>query len=266
MKNILGETKWTTWGHRASPWLLGASLSLLAACGSVDSPGKVTGLGSVVVWGNTSMVFNGSSAFRRLLGDSGGGTDDYVLVRNILRHLANKTSGVRILYTDTCDPRTDLNLCRISSSMDFLQPFYDMIATIGTITYGDMSLAHLSDYDVVIANVCYLPSSDYPVLRSYLSTGGSAMILADNFCVPGSSSSAALANTVVADFGVTFSNDELYERGRLQIPSAARTGLLAGVSNLNMWRTAPQLISEGFVPIVTFDTASNHYVLSAIHD
>ena len=102
------------------------------------------------------------------------------------------------------------------------------------------------------------------MLRSYLSTGGFAMILADNFCVPGSSSSAALANTVVADLGVAFSNDELYERGRLQIPSAARTGLLAGVSNLNMWRVAPQLISESFVPIVTFDTASNHYVLSAI--
>jgi hypothetical protein len=229
------------------------------------SPGKVTGLGSIVTWGNTLMMANGSSAFRELMGDSGGGTDDYVLVRNILTHLAGKTSRIRILYTSTCDPRTDPDLCRRAPSMDYLTPFYDMIASIGTITHSDMSSARLSDYDVVIADFCYLPSGEYPALRSYLSTGGSAMILADNFCFPGgSSSSAALANTVVGDFGATFSNDELYERGRLQISNAVRTGLLAGVSNLNVFRVAPQIISEGFVPIVTFDTASNHYVLSAI--
>jgi len=265
MKNILRETRWTTWGQTVSRWLCGASLLLLAACGSDStSPGKVTGLGAVVVWGSTSMVFNGSSAFRQLMGDSAGNTDDYVLVRNILTHLSGKTSRIRILYTSTCDPRTDPDLCRRASSMDYLTPFYDMIASIGTITHSDMSSARLSDYDVVIADFCDLPSADYPVLRSYLSTGGAAMVLADNFCTDGSSSSAALANTVVADLGVTFSNEELYERERLLIPSAVRTGLLAGVTNLSMWRTAPQLISEGFIPIVTFDTASNHYVLSAI--
>lgn len=220
--------------------------------------------GRVVTWGNTMMKFNGSSAFRALLGDSAGNTDDYILVRNILQHLTGKTSNVRVLYTDICDPRTDPNVCQIGG-MEFLTPFYDMVARIGTITYGDIASVPRADYDVVIADFCSLPSRDYDVLRSYLSTGGPAMVLADNFCWPDYPyhSSAYFANLVMADFGITFSANELFDRSRLQIASGNQTGLLTGVSNLSLFRITPQILSHGFVPIVT---ESGGNVLYAIQE
>ena len=210
-------------------------------------------LGRIVTWGNTMMKFDGSAAFRALLGDEGGDTDDYILVRNILQHLAGKSSDVRILYTDTCDPRTDPEVCLIGG-LEYLQPFYDMIASIGTITYTDIASAQLADFDVVIADFCSLPSQDYEVLRSYLASGRPAMVLGDNFCWPGGEfSSADLANSVIGDLGVSFLGYELYAYERLLIAPSEQVGLLSGVSNLSLWRIAPQYISEGFVPIATWN-------------
>jgi hypothetical protein len=210
-------------------------------------------LGRIVTWGNTMMKFSGSAAFRALLEDYGGDTDDYILVRNILKHLAGKSSDVRILYTDTCDPRTDPDVCLIGG-LEYLQPFYDMIAGIGTITYTDIASAQLADFDVVIADFCSLPSQAYDVLRSYLSSGGPAVVLGDNFCwLGGEFSSADLANSVIGDFGVSFSAYELYEYERLWIAPSEQVGLLSGVSNLSLWRIAPQYISGNFVPIATWN-------------
>lgn len=210
-------------------------------------------LGRIVTWGNTMMKFSGSAAFRALLEDYGGDTDDYILVRNILQHLAGKSSDVRILYTDTCDPRTDPDVCLIGG-LEYLQPFYDMIASIGTITYTDIASAQLADFDVVIADFCSLPSQDYDLLRSFLSSGRPAMVLGDNFCWPGGEfSSADLANSVIRDLGVFFLGYELYEYERLLIAPSEQVGLLSGVSNLSLWRIAPQYISEGFAPIATWN-------------
>jgi hypothetical protein len=210
-------------------------------------------LGRIVTWGNTMMKFTGSAAFRVLLEDFGGDTDDYILVRNILQQLSGKSSNVRILYTDTCDPRTDPDVCLVGG-LEYLQPFYDMIASIGTITYADIATVQLADFDVVIADFCSLPSQDYDLLRSYLSSGGPAMVLGDNFCWPGGfSSSADLANSVIASLGVFFLNYELYEYERLLIAPSEQVGLLSGVSNLSLWRIAPQYISEGFVPIAIWN-------------
>ena len=210
-------------------------------------------LGRIVTWGSTTMKFDGSAAFRALLEDYGGDTDDYILVRNILQHLAGKSSAVRILYTDRCDPRTDPDVCLIGG-LEYLQPFYDMIASIGTITYTDIASAQLADFDVVIADFCSLPSQDYDLLRSYLSSGRPAMVLGDNFCWPGGEApSADLANSVIGGLGVFFLGYELYEYERLLIAPSEQVGLLRGVSNLSLWRIAPQYISGGFVPIATWN-------------
>jgi len=217
--------------------------------------------GGIVTWGNTMMKFSGSSAFRTLLGDDGGATDDYILARNMLQHLSGKTSNVRILYTDTCDPRTDPEVCHVGG-LEYLQPFYDMIATIGTITYGDMASVQLADFDVLIADFCSLPSQEYDMLKSYLSSGGPAMVLADNFCVADEYSTAYLANTVMHDLGVTFSDYELIEYERFQIPNSDQVGLLTGVSNLSLWRLTPQFIIYDFVPVATWDGN----VLYTIHE
>src|SRR5438093_5048327 len=209
-------------------------------------------LGRIVTWGNTMMKFTGSAAFRALLGDEGGDTDDYVLVRNILQHVAGKSSNVRTLYTDACDPRTDPDVCFVGG-LEYLQPFYDMVASIGTITYADLASAQIADFDVVVADFCSLPSQDYDVLRSYLSSGGAAMVLGDNFCGTDEGMSAWLANSVIADLGVFFLDYELYASERFLITAGEQVGLLTGVSNLGLWRVTPQYISQGFVPIATWN-------------
>ena len=222
--------------------------------------GKMT-LGGIVALGNTMMKFTGSGAFRALLGDSAGGTDDYVLVRNILQHLSGKASGVRILYTDSCDPRTDPDVCYVGG-LEYLQPFYDMIASIGTITYADMASVQRADFDVVIADFCSLPNQEYDLLKSYLTSGGPAMVLGDNFCYTDYGSTASLANAVIGDLGVTFLDYELYEYGRLEVAPSDQVGLLTGVSNLGLWRLTPLYITSAFSPVVTW----NDNVLYAIRE
>jgi Tfp pilus assembly major pilin PilA len=214
----------------------------------------------IIVWGNTMMKFTGSAAFRAQIGDAGGDTDDYVLLRNMLQHLSGKASGVRVLYTDPCDPRTDPEVCHIGG-LPYLRPFYDAVGSVGTLAYGDLASAELASYDVVIADFCGLPPADHGLLRAYLSSGGPAIVLADNFCTNGSATTATLANTVVGDLGVTFT-DEVSSAERLQIPVADRVGLLAGVSNLSLWRFTRVQPIRDFAPVAAW----NGNVLYAIDE
>jgi len=223
-----------------------------------DFGGAVPPEGGIVVWSNTSLIYNGSAAFRSFLTDgedTGGDTDDYVLLRNILEHLTGKSSDVRILYTDGCDPREDEGLCDLSESFDYLQPFFNMVDGIGTITFANMSTVDLANYDVVIANFCSAlgnpePNPEQTALLAYLAAGRPAVVLGDNFCYYDESPSAAAAALVVMFYGDTITGAETYETDRLLVPEGFQTGLLAGVTNLNQYRYAPQIIRFSFKPVV----------------
>jgi hypothetical protein len=223
-----------------------------------DFGGAVPPEGGIVVWSNTSLIYNGSAAFRSYLTDgedTGGDTDDYFLLRNILVHLTGKNIGMRILYTDGCDPREDEGLCDLSESFDYLQPFFDTLDSIGTITFANMSTVDLADYDVVIANFCSAlgnpePNPERTALLAYLAAGRPAVVLGDNFCYYGDSPSAAAAALVVMFYGDTITGAETYETDRLLVPEGFQIGLLAGVTNLNQYRYAPQIIRFSFKPVV----------------
>src|SRR5690242_14457484 len=57
---------------------------------------------------------------------------------------------MRVLWADTCDPRTDPHICYISNSLTILREFYIALGDVGaTLDYTmPQSLAQLRQYDV----------------------------------------------------------------------------------------------------------------------
>ncbi|CAA9336542.1 MAG: hypothetical protein AVDCRST_MAG93-6441, partial [uncultured Chloroflexia bacterium] len=60
-----------------------------------------------------------------------------------------------ILWTDNCDPRTDVSHCSVGD-LDILTPFYDVVDSLGAqlVYHVPTSLQELNQYDVVITNFC----------------------------------------------------------------------------------------------------------------
>ena len=124
---------------------------------------------------------------------------------------------MRVLWTDTCDPRTDPNFCHLSNSLTIWHEFYATLDDVGaTLEYTmPQTLAQLRQYDVVIAQYC---SAVYvlqktPLLSQYVLQGGSTLVLGDNFCIVGADnqgnvSAARAATALTASRGISFTQDD----------------------------------------------------------
>ena len=124
------------------------------------------------------------------------------------------TPASRILWTEDCDPRTDPDHCSVGDPA-ILTPFYNVLAGLdASLTYHvPTSLAELAPYDVVLANFCSqgISAELVTLLKQYVATGGSIVVMGDNACVgigPPWASSAAWATKLTQGWGITFTTDD----------------------------------------------------------
>jgi hypothetical protein len=208
---------------------------------------------SVITWGTTGIMYVSSH-------------DNLRMLRNFLSYLGRGHDGgvdIRILYTMECDPRTHQERCWLVSDIERLDPFFNMIAEIGSIEFVRPSLVDLYDSDVVIADFCKGAGDEAEIehIREYVESGRPTLVLAGNHCslTPGKTSAAA-ANEVLSPLGLTFSTLDPRDPTVMQVPEEHRTGLLGNVSSVWIWRVVPQSITRNFEPVLESDLG----VLAAI--
>jgi hypothetical protein len=102
---------------------------------------------------------------------------------------SNQTGGVKILWTDTCDPRQDPQFCNMSSGLSGFEKFYGILHELNATLVYDRPLSY-DGYIVVIAYYC--SSEDIDPLRNYILSGGSVVVLSDS------------CSTLTSNFGITF--------------------------------------------------------------
>jgi hypothetical protein len=174
--------------------------------------------------------------------------DEVRMYKNILQALAQRQTGVRILYaTDSsCDPRTDPDYCHLVVDPALLQPFFKMVTSIGSIEFKAYSSVDPYAYDVVILDCCR--TNLVPIktaVTNYINTAhGGMWVVGSNACYRSGTPSSQLANTIVQQFGVTFSTDDPQTRGCNEIPADRRTGILQDVNSIDFFRVAPQTVTS----------------------
>jgi len=195
--------------------------------------------GAIVTWGHTGILYKDHPGNLRLL-------------HNVLSDL---TAGVpaarngRLLYTSDCDPRQDSRHCRLADSSEELAGFFTTVADFGRLEFRLAQNVTLGDYAAVIFDTC-LSRGGSLQLNAYLEHGGRALILGDNFCVSAGVPSAQVASVFLRGSGLDFTASDPGRAVTYEVPAELRTGLLAGVDSLDIFRVAPQRIEHGFVPVV----------------
>ncbi len=131
--------------------------------------------------------------------------------------------GIKILWLDDCDPRTDPEFCHLSMYSKPIYPpildqFYGVIAALNAnLSYKlPSSEDELDDYDVVIADFCgpAASSSMIHMLKSYINSGGSVIVMGDEFCqgvgpIDGKwVSSGQAASLLTKTWGISFTIDD----------------------------------------------------------
>ena len=233
------------------PWRgLALATTLLACSACADSgPGTTEGTddAALVAWGFTGVEYQAdldASLYGRVL-------DNGVLLGNVVAALAGQTAGTaRLLYTG-CDPRPDPRQCDLGD-VD-VAPFLEVMASVGTVEFGSpTAFDDLAEFDVVIADFCFAPyalAETLDVLREYYDGGGHVLVLADDFCFlrdpirPDNPSLARstgdIANDFVEPLGVRFLQGSPSRPDPFTVPTGERTGLLAGVRELDLHSVAP---------------------------
>jgi hypothetical protein len=120
---------------------------------------------------------------------------------------------INILWISDCDPRTSTTNCNLGV-VDLLNPFYAVVSEIdAALTYAiPTSEANLREYDVIVANYC-TGTARHPlfteILQRYLASGGSIIVMADNFCrLTPDFTTAQAANQFTVDYGMSFTDDD----------------------------------------------------------
>jgi len=154
-----------------------------------------------------------------------------------------------ILWIADCDPRTDAAGCLAGN----VQPFFDMVATLGTIEFKPLSLVDPLAYDVVVADFCGPVSPEQ--VATMLGDGGRLLVLGDYWCETSQGVSAEVANRVLEHLGTRFDGDVLYNHDFL-VADDKQVGLLEGVTTVDAWGVALQEHIAPFVAAIgSFDGA-----------
>ncbi len=190
-------------------------------------------------------------------GKSGIPTTNLAMHANVYYWLAGVAPGegpLSILWIADCDPRTDAQGCLAGN----VQPYFDMVAGVGTIEFKPLATVDPAAYDVIIADFCEAIEGE--AIAAVLAEGFGVLALGDPFCTNAGISSAARANSTLAHFGVRFIDHELYSHD-FTVPAEAQTDLLAGVPSLDAWGVALQEASAS-EPVVVVVTTLEGVVLS----
>jgi hypothetical protein len=234
---------WTQWRWLAA--LPVAAILLAAGCGGdgevaptpTPTPTPIPKRPVLVSWGSFGVLWAGSSSTP---------CDEIRMFKNILTSLAQRQTGVRVLYADdsACDPRTSANYCQITSDPAKLQPFFNMINSIGSIEFKKYSSVDPYAYDVVILDCCHTSlTSITPAVTNYINTAhGGMWVVGSNACLRGGTSSAQLANSVIQAYGMSFTALDPGTRECLTVPADRRTGILQDVTSIDPFRVAPQTV------------------------
>ncbi len=190
----------------------------------------------VVVWGKTGIPTRNLAMIENALVDLAGDGDP-------------NPGSMNILWIDDCDPREDPAGCLAGN----VQPFFDMVATLGSIEFKPLSLVDPLAYDVVVADFCGPVSVEQ--VATMLGDGAHVLVLGDYWCESPSGISAELANGLLEHFGTRFDGDVLYNHEFL-VADQKQVGLLEGVSVVDAWGVALQVHTEPFESALgTFDGA-----------
>ncbi|MFO7561886.1 MAG: hypothetical protein R6X02_04540 [Enhygromyxa sp.] len=138
-----------------------------------------------------------------------------------------------ILWIDDCDPREDPAGCLAGN----VQPFFDMVATLGTIEFKPLSLVDPLAYDVVVADFCGPVSPEQ--VATMLGDGAHVLVLGDYWCESAAGLSAERANELLEHLGTRFDGDVLYNHQFL-VAASKQVGLLEGVPVIDAWGVALQ--------------------------
>lgn len=185
-------------------------------------------------------------------GKSGIPTTNLAMHANAYAYLAGIAPGeaqLAILWVADCDPRSDALGCLAGN----VQPYFDMIAGIGTVEFQLLDAVDPAAYDVIVVDFCEPVDGD--AIASLLAAGVGVLALGDRFCTIEGSDAAARANATLAHFGVRFIEHELYNHA-LTVPVESQTDILAGVTSLDAWGvTLQETIDPVVVQISTIDGA-----------
>ncbi len=159
--------------------------------------------------------------------------------------------GIKILWLDKCDPRTDPAFCHSSTYSKPLYPpeldqFYGVITALNANLYYKLPSSEdkLDDYDVVIADFCGPAANDLVIraLKAYINSGGSVIVMGNEFCqgvgpIDGKwVSSGQAASVLTKTWGISFTTDD---DTTVQYAQLSETHpALMGVSELFAYRHA----------------------------
>ena len=143
------------------------------------------------------------------------------------------------MWISNCDPRTDDVGCLAGN----VQPFFDMIDTLGTIEFKPLSIVDPLAYDVVVADFCGPVSAEEVAVM--LDEGSRVLVLGDHWCEVEGVLSAELANELLEHLHTRFNGKVIYNHEFLVAPTK-QIGLLAGVPILDAWGVALQLTGPNF--------------------
>jgi hypothetical protein len=210
-------------GHAADPVAATETDAGVEAEAAVRPKPKTPG---VIAW-NDAVLYNADC-------------DNLVLVKNYLRALAGKDSGIKIMFTirSGCDPRVDPRGCNIADQTK-TAPFFDMVKDLGTIDFKPIT-DDLSSYDVIMASYChgYLAGKE-TILDEYVKTRGGLLVGASNSCIHDNVYTASEASGFLLRYGIQYTTADPLNRDCFPIPPLDQKELLAGVSSVYLFRAAP---------------------------
>ena len=158
---------------------------------------------------------------------------------------ADRRGSYQILYSSSCDPRTDPEVCLLTSDVARLDPFYDAVGVLGELTYSNAAdVPSLDAYSAVILDFCEFPSpsqADLDAIMAFLRAGGRVMVAAQDFCP----ASIGRATQFLAPFDVEYTNIDPAVDDYIIIPIEEQVGFLEGVAEFYPWRWTPQILGIG---------------------
>ncbi len=166
-------------------------------------------------------------------GKTGIPTSNLEFWANTLRELGGADDQLEILWFANCDPRVDPDGCLAGN----LDPFFEVIADLGTIDFHLPSDVDPGAYDVVVVDFCGPIEADD--LRLMLEGGHAMMVLADYSCLNDGKPSSDEANDALRYVGTRFNGERIYNHEFL-VAQSLRVGVLEGVSSLDAWGIAAQ--------------------------
>jgi hypothetical protein len=253
-------------GYFSKPWrwlVAPAAIGILlaAGCGGDSSP-VLTPTPTpapkrpvLIAWGSTGVLWAGLAGYST---SPLSCASDVVLIGNFIKGLAQKETGIKILYSidSNCDPRRESSLCNLASEWSQLAPFFNMVNEVGTIEFKSVSGVDPFGYDVVILDCCRGSlTAPNATLENYINnaTRGGVIVVASNSCRRSGTGipTSQYANTLTAQYGITYTTEDLHDNTCFAIPGTLRTGLMAGVSSVSLLRATPMTVTAPAQMVLT---------------